>query len=154
MAVISQRIDTRRSRTGLDMVNAVSVPILMIHQVIASMQEVVNTTGKIDTENRKRQDLLFLSALLSLIPIGSEIIGAVNGLASIGRFIALVGEASLVGMDIYSIVDDPSSVPFLIFGYILSADALTDAVKVNKAAKARRRLGKDFGKGMAKSRVL
>jgi hypothetical protein len=53
-------------------------------------------------------------------------------------------------MDIYSVVDDPSSAPFLIFGYILSADALTDAVKVNKAAKVRRKLGEDFGKGIAK----
>ncbi|CAI7606952.1 unnamed protein product [Penicillium palitans] len=113
MVVISRRIYARRSRIGLDMVNAVSVPILMIHQVIMSIQEIISIAEKIDTENRKRQILLFLSALLSLIPIGGEVIGevisAINGLASIGRSIALADEASIV-------------------------DALTDAVKVNTAA--------------------
>ncbi|CRL19081.1 unnamed protein product [Penicillium camemberti] len=138
MVVISRRIYARRSRIGLDMVNAVSVPILMIHQVIMSMQEIISIAEKIDTENRKRQILLFLSALLSLIPIGGEVIGevisAINGLASIGRSIALADEASIVGMGLYSVFDDTPSAPFLICGYILSADALTDAVKVNKAA--------------------
>lgn len=120
------------------MVNAVSVPILMIHQVIMSIQEIISIAEKIDTENRKRQILLFLSALLSLIPIGGEVIGevisAINGLASIGRSIALADEASIVGMGLYSVFYDTPSAPFLICGYILSADALTDAVKVNTAA--------------------
>ncbi|KAJ5176494.1 uncharacterized protein N7482_002371 [Penicillium canariense] len=122
------------------------------------MQEVVDTAEEIDRENRKRQILLFLSAFLFLIPIGGEVIGAISGLASIGRFIALAGEATMVGLGIYSVVDDPSSAPFLIFGYILSAGALTDAVKVSKAARARRamgesdlaKLGDEFGKGMTK----
>ncbi|OQE36040.1 hypothetical protein PENCOP_c012G03701 [Penicillium coprophilum] len=158
MAIISQRIDARRSWTGSGMVDAVSVPVLMIHQAISSMQQVVDTAGEIDRENRKRQILLFLSAFLFLIPIGGEVIGAINGLASIGRFISLAGEAALVGIDIYSVVDGPSSAPFVIFSYILSAGALNDAVKVNKAAKAKRgmgakdlaKLGADFERGMTK----
>ncbi|KAJ5968336.1 hypothetical protein N7501_004584 [Penicillium viridicatum] len=92
------------------------------------MQEVIGTAEKIDPESRKQQILLSLSTLLSLIRIGGEVIGAINGLACIGRLIALADEASI------SVVDDPSSAPFLNFGYILSADALTDVVKVNKAA--------------------
>lgn len=116
------------------MVNAVSVPILMIHQVIVSMQEVIGTAEEIDTKMWKRQILFFLSAFLSFILIGGEVIGAINGLASIGWFVALADEANIVGMGLYSVVNDPSSEPFLIFGYVLSADARTDAVKVNKAA--------------------
>lgn len=134
ITIISQCIYARRSRTGLDMVNAVSVPILMIHQVIVSMQEVIGTAEEIDTKMWKRQILFFLSAFLSFILIGGEVIGAINGLASIGWFVALADEASIVGMGLYSVVNDPSSAPFLIFGYVLSADARTDAVKVNKAA--------------------
>ncbi|KAJ5373624.1 hypothetical protein N7517_005630 [Penicillium concentricum] len=57
---------------------------------------------------------------------------SITGLASIGRFVALAGEAGLVGMGIYSVVDDHSSAPYFVFGYI----------KVNKAAKARRAMGK------------
>ncbi|KUM62831.1 hypothetical protein ACN42_g4272 [Penicillium freii] len=98
------------------------------------MQEVIGTAEKIGTENRKQQIPLSLSALLSLIRIGSEVISAINGLACIGRLIALADEASIVGMGHYSVADDPPSAPSLIFGYILSADALTDVDKVNKAA--------------------
>ncbi|KAJ5870983.1 hypothetical protein N7455_005924 [Penicillium solitum] len=76
---------------------------------IMSLQEVIDTAEKIDTENRKQQILLFLLALLSLIPIGGEVIAAINGLAGVGRFIALADEARIV-------------------------DALMGAVKVNKAA--------------------
>ncbi|KAF4766086.1 hypothetical protein HAV15_010072 [Penicillium sp. str.  len=86
-----------------------ALPILMIHQAIMSLQEVIDTAEKIDTENRKQQILLFLLALLSLIPIGGEVIAAINGLAGVGRFIALADEARIV-------------------------DALMGAVKVNKAA--------------------
>lgn len=71
----------------------------MIHQAIMSLQEVIDTAEKIDTENRKQQILLFLLALLSLIPIGGEVIAAINGLAGVGRFIALADEARIVGMD-------------------------------------------------------
>ncbi|CAI7579996.1 unnamed protein product [Penicillium viridicatum] len=102
--------------------------------VIVLMQEVIGTAEKIDTENWKQHILFSLSALLSLIRISGEVIGAINGLACIGRLIALADEASIVGMGHYSVVDDPSSAPFLIFGYILSADALTDVDQVNKAA--------------------
>lgn len=80
------------------MVDHVSVPILMI-QAIVSLQEAIDTAEIIDTENRKQQILLFLLALLSLIPMGGEVIGAINGLAGVGRFIALADEASIVGMD-------------------------------------------------------
>lgn len=98
------------------------------------------------------------SAFLFLVPIGREAIGATKRLASIRRFIALAGKVTLVGMDVYSVVDNPSSVVFVIFGYILSACTLTDDSKVSKSAKARRAMGeralvkpsKDFGKGMAK----
>ncbi|KAJ6179112.1 hypothetical protein N7519_009573 [Penicillium mononematosum] len=84
-----------------------------------------------------------------------ESIGATNRLASIRRFIALAVKVTLV---CYSVVDNPSSVVFIIFGYILSAGALTDHSKVSTAAKARRAMGerdlakpsKDFGKNMAK----
>lgn len=97
--ITAHRRTPHHSGTGLYMVDHVSVPILMIHQAIMSLQEVIDTAEKIDTENRKQQILLFLLALLSLIPIGGEVIAAINGLAGVGRFIALADEARIVGMD-------------------------------------------------------
>ncbi|OQE18517.1 hypothetical protein PENFLA_c021G02635 [Penicillium flavigenum] len=80
----------------------------------------------------------------------------------IRRFIALAVKVTLVGMDIYSVVNNPSSVVFTIFGYILSAGALTGDSKVSTAAKARRAMGerdlakpsKTSGRAWPKSRLV
>jgi hypothetical protein len=45
------------------------------------------------------------SAFLFLVSIGREAISATNRLSSIRRFIALAGKVTLVGMDIYSLVN-------------------------------------------------
>ncbi|KAL5362439.1 hypothetical protein BJX96DRAFT_177152 [Aspergillus floccosus] len=157
-AIIAQRINSRRSWSGNDMVDAVSLPVMMIHQAVESMQQVVDTAEEIEAAKRKQMILLFLSAFLLLIPIGGEIISAINGFATVGRFLALAGEAALTGVDIYSVANDPSSAPFVVFSYILGAGALADAVKINKAAAARRamhaddvtKLGDTLSKGMTK----
>jgi hypothetical protein len=45
------------------------------------------------------------SAFLFLVSIGREAISATTRLSSIRRFIALAGKVTLVGMDIYSVVN-------------------------------------------------
>jgi hypothetical protein len=132
--------------------------ILTVHQSIKSMAQVMDVAEEIKTKRRKQMILMFLSAVLIFIPIGDQAIGAIAGLAAVGRFLTLASEAALVGPDLYSIVDDLASAPFVIFGYILQAGALADAVKVNKAAQARRSLrnedidkfGAVFARGMTK----
>lgn len=54
---------------------------------------------------------------------------------------ALAVKVTPVGIDIYFVVDNPSSVVFIIFSCIPSAGALTDDSKVSTAAKARRAMG-------------
>ena len=144
--------------SGADMVDAVSIPVLMIHEAVEAMQEVDDTAKEIQQEERKQMILAFVSAFLFLIPIGGEAIGAIAGFANIGRIIALAGEAAMVADDIYTLTQDSSQAPFLIFGYILSAGSLVDAVKIGKAAEIRRgmkdadvaKLGKNVGDGLGK----
>ena len=81
------------------------------------------------------------SAFLFLVPISGEAISATNRLTSIRRFMALAVKVTPVGIDIYFVVDNPSSVVFIIFSCIPSAGALTDDSKVSTAAKARRAMG-------------
>lgn len=81
------------------------------------------------------------SAFLFLVPISGEAISATNRLTSIRRFMALAVKVTPVGIDIYFVVDNPSSVVFIIFSCIPSAGALTDDSKVGTAAKARRAMG-------------
>ncbi|KAL2833014.1 hypothetical protein BDW59DRAFT_157153 [Aspergillus cavernicola] len=157
-AINDIRIGVRRSWSGEDMVDALSSAVLSIHQALESMAEVVDAAEEIEEERKKEMILLFLSAFLILIPIGGEILSAISGMAAIGRIVAMAGEGALVGLDIYTVVEDPSSAPFIIFGYILHVGALRDATKIRNAAVARRgmkqedvdKMGAVFSRGMVK----
>jgi chitinase len=136
-----------------DLVDAVSVPVLMISQAVQSMQSVVDVAKEIWKEKKKAEIEAFLLGFLFLIPIGGEVIEAIAGFATIGRIVGLIGDASVLASDLYVVAKDPSAAPFVIFGNILGAGALADGVKVVKAAKARRGMSKDdigkLGDGMS-----
>ncbi|KAL4897128.1 hypothetical protein BDV59DRAFT_85087 [Aspergillus ambiguus] len=109
IAIVSLRVNSRYSWSGMAMVDALSMPVMMIHQAVESMQQVVDMAEEIEAAKRKQMILLFLSAFLLLVPIGGEIVSAISRFATVGRFVALAGEAALTGVDIYSVVNDPSS---------------------------------------------
>ncbi|KAH7633846.1 hypothetical protein B0T09DRAFT_372316 [Sordaria sp. MPI-SDFR-AT-0083] len=126
-----------------DMVDSTGLPVLMIRQAVESMKQVVEAADEINKQRKKQMILFFLMAFLFLIPIGGSAIGAIGGLANLGRIVAMAGEAAMIGLDIYSVTQDPSQAPFLIFGNILSVGALKNPVKMNTAAAARRAMGPD-----------
>ncbi|KAL3476202.1 hypothetical protein BJX99DRAFT_258716 [Aspergillus californicus] len=148
--------------SGKDTVDALSSAVLSIHQALESMAEVVDVAEEIEEEEKKEMMLLFLSAFLILTPIGGELLSAISGMATIGRIVTMAGQGALVGLDIYTVVEDPSSAPFVIFGYILQVGALRDATKVRNAAVARRgmkqedvdKMGAVFSRGMGKINTL
>jgi hypothetical protein len=145
-----------------DYVDALALPVLMIRQAVESMAKVMAIADKIDDEKRKALIMLFISAFLFLIPIGGEAIGAIAGLSNVGRFIGLAGEAGMVAMDIYSVVEDPANAPFAIFGGILSAGAFRDATQLRGIANVRRgmkdedlaKLGSGITDGLGKIRKV
>ncbi|KAL2851351.1 hypothetical protein BJX68DRAFT_266262 [Aspergillus pseudodeflectus] len=157
IALISMRVGSARSWDGEEMIDAASLAVLSIHQSVESIAQVVDVAEEIAEAERKAAIMWFLTALFILVPIGGWATSAIPRLASVGRLIGLAGEVGMVGLDLYSMVDDPGSAPFLVFSYILGG-GLADAVRVTKAARARRgmrpddikRMGDVFANGMTK----
>ncbi|KAF3480459.1 killer toxin alpha/beta [Arthroderma uncinatum] len=123
-----------------ELVDSISVPILMIVSGVESMAQVEEVAEKIDEAKRKALILGFLGAILFFVPIAGQVIGAVTELSSVAAILTILGTAGEVALDIYSIVDDPENAPLAIFGLILTPLGLSDLAAVGKAAAIRRGL--------------
>ncbi|KYK56202.1 hypothetical protein DCS_08170 [Drechmeria coniospora] len=121
-----------------DLVDAITMPIVLVEQAVASMKTVNDIGEKMDAEKRKAIIIGFISALLFFIPIAGEIMASVATMATIGRIIAMLGAVGSVAMDIYSVVDSKGKDPLSILGLVLAPAAIFDAARVGKAAALRR----------------
>lgn len=131
-----------------DVVDALSVPIIMVENAVANMK-MVNKIGadldKQDEEKKKMLIVAFLSAILFFVPFVGELAGAVAALAGVGRLLSVIGAIGSVGLDIYSVVDSKGNDLFAIAGLVLAPLAIADVARIAKAANIRR--------GMAESEV-
>lgn len=121
-----------------DLVDAVSVPILMIQQAVVAMKEIAKVGEKIEKEKEKQFLILFFTAFLFLIPFVGEAIGGFTALAGIGRAIALAGELGEAGLGLYDVIDTKGNDPLAIIGLLLGVGAFADIGQIAKAAKVRR----------------
>ncbi|KAM3553987.1 hypothetical protein MY1884_006378 [Beauveria asiatica] len=121
-----------------DLVDAISVPIVMAQQSVVNMQQANDIGKKIDDEKKKNFILMFLSAILFLIPFVGEVAGAIGVMAGVARIIAMVGELGSVALDVYSLVDSKGKDPFAIAGLLFAPLALYDVAAVAAAAALRR----------------
>ncbi|TGJ87370.1 hypothetical protein E0Z10_g1365 [Xylaria hypoxylon] len=119
-----------------ELVDALSIPILMVQQAVKAMEKVKETAEAIIEAERKETIALFLGAIFFIVPLAGEALAAA-GLATLGRYIALIGESAGVGQGIYEIANDPDSLPLAIFDLVLGGAGIRDAAKVGKAAKYR-----------------
>jgi hypothetical protein len=126
-----------------DLVDAVSLPIAMVEDAVASMQTIDDTVDEWNEQKRKAILMAFLGALFMFIPILGEVVGSIVQFANIGRIIALAGLAGNTALGIYDVVKDPSNAPLAIFGLILEPLALMDVAKVSKAASFARQMSVD-----------
>ncbi|KAL4740432.1 hypothetical protein BDV11DRAFT_169189 [Aspergillus similis] len=157
IALVSIRVGSARSWDGEEMIDAASLAVLSIQHSVESMARAGDIAEEIEEAEAKAAIMWFLTALLIFIPVGSWANTTIPRLATRGRFIGLAGEAGLVGMGLYTIVDYPNSAPFVNLEYILGG-GLTDAVRITKAARARRgmrfddikKVGDVFANGMTK----
>ncbi|KAL4861961.1 hypothetical protein BDV12DRAFT_203498 [Aspergillus spectabilis] len=121
-----------------ELIDAVSMPVLMVSDAIENMQSIVEIAEEIEEAKAKSILFAFLSAIFFFVPVVGEVMGAISSLANIGRIVSLLGAAGNVALDVYTILDDPENAPLAIFSLILTPLALMDVVKVGQAAKARR----------------
>jgi chitinase len=128
----------------LDAVDALGIPVAMIADAVESMSSVAAIGEDIEDQEAKakKNKILFgfLTAILFLVPVAGEVLGAVAGLATIGRIVALLGTVGNIAYDSYTIVNDPDNAPLAIFGLILAPLGLTDVVALAKAAKIAREM--------------
>ena len=103
-----------------DLVDAISIPILMIGEAVKSMEEVVKTAKEIEEAKKKEFILLFLSAVLLIILVVGSALASV-GLGTLGRVLAILGEVGQAALGIYDVANNPKSAPLAIFGLILGA---------------------------------
>jgi chitinase len=126
------------SGDSFELVDSITVPILMIAEAVDNMAQVESVADHIDEEKRKALILAFIGAILFLIPVAGEVIGSLTELADIASILAILGTVGNAAMDVYTIVDDPENAPLAILGLILAPLALADVVQIAKAAKIRR----------------
>lgn len=130
-----------------DLVDAMAIPVLMVGEAIKAMQAVVKTAEEIEEAQKKEFILLFLSAVLFIVPAIGEGLAAI-GLATLGRVLSLLGEAGSAAQGIYDLASSDVSGPLEIIGLVFgSAGGIFDAAKVARAAKVRRDMSpNDVGK--------
>ncbi|KAH8692178.1 glycoside hydrolase family 18 protein [Talaromyces proteolyticus] len=121
-----------------DLIDSVSLPILMLAQATENMAQVVQVADKIEEEERKALILAFLSAIFLFLPIIGEVVGSVGALADVATVLSLLGVAGEVGTDIYGIFSDPQNAPLMIMDLILTPLSLGDVGNIAKASKIRR----------------
>ena len=118
-----------------DLVDALSLPALMMSEAIETMKHVVEVAEKALEEERKAAIANFITAIFMLIPVAGEVAAAVGG-ATMRAIIGMAGELANVGMTIYELVDDPSSVLSTVLGFVMGGGVSRRPFK--EAAAARR----------------
>nr|WMS58911.1 chitinase POCH-4/2021 [Penicillium ochrochloron] len=127
---------------GTDIIDAVSVPILMIVSAVEEMAKVETIAANITAEEKKakEEEIIggFVAGILFLIPVAGEVLGPIDGLAEMAAVLRIAGTAGNAGMAVADIVQDPSNVALDIMNIVLVAGSLADDLKVAKAASVRR----------------
>ncbi|OKL59809.1 hypothetical protein UA08_04952 [Talaromyces atroroseus] len=122
----------------MDVVDSISIPIMMINSSITEMATIETVADEITKERRMEIIMAFFGAVLFLVPIAGELMGSVAELAEIGSIVSAVGSAGNIAFDIYSVASDPNNAPLAIMTAIFEPLALLDIAKVAKAASIRR----------------
>jgi len=127
----------------MELVDSVSIPVLMIVNAVDDMSQVDEVADKIDEEKKKALILAFIGAILFFVPIAGEVLGSVAELADIASILAIVSAAGDVAMGVYQVVDDPKNPLLGIMSIVLAPLALGDLLKIGKAANIRRGMSED-----------
>ena len=136
----------------LDIVDAVSIPVLMAEEAVIAMEEAYNIGKQWKEDEAKRLILVLVQAVLFLIPFVGVAVGGIAGMANLGRMLALIGDVGLIAVDIYKIVDDPSQAPLLILGILLTASGgLGNWAGLAKAGLVRRAMKKSDAEKLGKA---
>ncbi|RAK76374.1 glycoside hydrolase family 71 protein [Aspergillus fijiensis CBS 313.89] len=92
-----------------DIVQSVSLAVVLLLQAVSSMQEVV-TVGKEEKAWEHREMIEeILGAIFLVVPFLGELDAVSDALADVAEIVAVVGDAAIVADSIYEIVEDPNN---------------------------------------------
>lgn len=123
-----------------ELVDSVSMPVLLIADAVDSMSQVEASADKIDEEKKKAIILAFISAILFLIPVAGEVAGSVAGATDVAAILAVTAVVGDTAFGIYSLVSDPDNPMLGIMSIVLAPLALTNIAKVSEASNLRREM--------------
>lgn len=141
-----------------DVVDSSALPVYMVQNAVAAMQQVIDVAKQIEEEERKNLILTFITAVLFLLPIVGDALGALADFAILGRLLTMIGTIGNAAMGVYDVVENPSSAPLAIIGILLggvfsrSSKAFEDAAKIRRGMTADQiaKLGGEVSAGLTK----
>jgi chitinase len=131
-----------------DAATAMSTPVQMLAQAVASMEQVKDIGGDIEEEKKKEKILLIVSLVLMILPFVAEVSAELAGFVMVARFAFTIGEVGNAAMAVVDIIREPESAPFAVMGILAGAAAGKGAKGIEQTfadAAAARRLLKDPG---------
>ncbi|KAI0506326.1 hypothetical protein F5B22DRAFT_650886 [Xylaria bambusicola] len=105
------------STSRSDLVDALSLPALLLAEAVVSMMQVVETADKILKEQRKSDIVNFITSIFLLVSFVGEAIVVDSYILRI--IVAATDDLANLALAIYEIVDGPSSALSTIFGFFL-----------------------------------
>jgi glucan 1,3-beta-glucosidase len=129
-----------------DIVQVVSMPVLMLQQALDAMDKAKALGKKQQAADKKNLIIEILSVILIFIPFLDEIAPEALAAARIGT---LIGDSGSLALTLQDIVSDPNSAPLAILGILGGAGAtLADVGNMAKLATARRGISDDTISGI------
>ncbi|KAF2718380.1 hypothetical protein K431DRAFT_348748 [Polychaeton citri CBS 116435] len=139
-------LDLSAGEVGLfveDLVDAVSLPILMLTDSVDNMENVEEIGTEIEEEQKKNLILTILSAIFLVIPFVGEGVGELIDAGIVGLIRGSMIGAGAVGdtaLGIYGEVTGPHNDPLAIINLVMAPLALLDVVRTAQAAALAQRL--------------
>lgn len=121
-----------------ELIDAISVPVLLIADAVENMATVDEVAHHIEEEKKKAMILAFISAILFFIPIAGEVVGSVAELSSLASILAVLSAAGDTALGVYTVVDNPKNPLLGIIGIVLAPLALMSVTRISEAANLRR----------------
>jgi chitinase len=101
-----------------DVVQVLSVQVLLFTQAVDSMEEAKEKGGEIREEEKKNLIIPIISALLFLIPFVGEIATIAAGAATVARIIAMAGMIGNAAFTLADVVANPENAAMAIMGLL------------------------------------
>ncbi|RVD86020.1 uncharacterized protein DFL_004316 [Arthrobotrys flagrans] len=121
----------------VDALTASEVPVFMTQTAIESMRKIIEMADDIFEKDKQAFILTLISGFLWLIPTAGSW-SKFLGFAMTGKVLSTLGNVAIGAFSLYSVIDDPSSILFVLMGLMVGAEAPAVRGNIGKMAILRR----------------